>query len=383
MMLVALVQIPLLCAAFHLQMWPGWLTAFGVAVSLPVMLQLLHSPWDHKPRSRLHKYAVMWPFYIWWTFCLLFSVSAALLLTVAALSPLRTTHALWASFALSAIASYRALRPRPRVVHTRLPLQRLPRAFEGLRIVQLTDIHCGPFTPASRVRRWVARANALAPDIIVITGDLITSGPDYIEEMAAALSDLEAPEGVYACLGNHDHFGTGGRVGPALRKHGITVLDNTDVLLRRTGGHIYLAGVDDNWSGRDDLKRALRERPHGATTLLLAHDPGLFPRAVASRVDLTISGHTHGGQFAVPWMVRTFNLARLMTPYSSGLYREGNSFLYVSHGLGTSGPPIRLGARPELSLLTLELLQPQEVEVRVSAKPRQRVVSQPEAGALA
>lgn len=353
-LLVLIVQVPLVVAAAH---FSGWLalgvTAFGAALSLPIIAQTLRSPWDHRPRSTLHKYLVMWPFYAWWTLGLMFCLTAVPLLIVAAMSPLAASQAWLIALAISLVAAFRALRPRARVVKQRVALPGLSQAWDGLKIVQLSDIHVGPFTPASLVRKWVARANALQPDLMVITGDLITTGPNYIEAMAAALGQLHAPCGVFACLGNHDYYGTGGAVGPALQRHGITVLSNRGITLKRPGGLLYVAGVDDSRSGREDLARALRERPAGVPTVLLAHDPNLFHKARAAQVELTLSGHTHGGQLAVPWMVRRFNLARVETRFTSGLYRDKQSLLYVSHGLGTSGPPIRLGARPELTLLTL------------------------------
>ena len=351
--LVAVVQAPLVAAAAFWGVWPALAAGIGVLVSLPVTRQLLRSPWDHRPRSTAHKFLVMWPFYAWWTLCLIFLFTAFPLLAVAAVSPLTAADALMGAFACALVGAFRALRARPRVVKKRLVLPHLSRAFDGTTIVQLSDIHCGPFTSAKLVRAWVKKANSLRPDLIVVTGDLITTGTQYIDEMAAALGELKAPLGVFACLGNHDHFGTDGQVGPALQRHGIHVLDNRGVTLRRPGGNLYIAGVDDNWSGRDDLKRAMQSRPANAATVLLAHDPNLFGQAVAANVDLTLSGHTHGGQFAVPWMVRKFNLARWMTPFSSGLYHQEESLLYVSHGLGTSGPPIRLGARAELAHITL------------------------------
>lgn len=351
--LIAVVQTPLVAAAAYWGVWPAAAAGIGVLISLPVTKQLLRSPWDHRPRSTAHKFLLMWPFYAWWTLCLIFLFTAVPLLIVAAVSPLTAHHALIAAFACALIGAFRAVRSRPRVVKKRFVLPHLSQAFEGLTIVQLSDIHCGPFTPAKLVRRWVEKTNSLSPDLIVITGDLITTGSQFIDDMAAALGGLKAPLGVFACLGNHDYFGTGGQVGPALQRQGIEVLDNRGVTLQRPGGNLYIAGVDDNWSHRDDLQRALQSRPADVATVLLAHDPNLFGQAVAAKVDLTLSGHTHGGQFAVPWMVRKFNLARLTTPFSSGLYRQGESLLYVSHGLGTSGPPIRLGARAELAHITL------------------------------
>lgn len=349
----ALAQFPVVGAASTLGV-PAWITVTcGALVSLPFMGQLLRSPWDHRPRSRLHKYLVMWPFYTWWTFCLVFTAHAVAALSVAAVTPLPTPTALLVCFPLAGLWTLRALRPRPRVTRKSILIENLPQAFEGFRIVHLSDLHCGPFTPQARVAHWVRRANALKADLAVVTGDLITSGTDHVEDVAMALGGLKAPFGAFGCLGNHDYFGTDGIVGPALEAQGVRVLSNRGVLLRRPGGTLYLAGVDDNWSERDDLGRALRDRPARVPTVLLAHDPALFPPASQAGVDLVLSGHTHGGQFAVPWLVRRFNLARLMTPFSSGLYRLGRTTLFVNHGLGTSGPPIRLGARPELALITL------------------------------
>jgi predicted MPP superfamily phosphohydrolase len=131
------------------------------------------------------------------------------------------------------------------------------------------------------------------------------------------------------------------------------VLRNRGVTVARDGAHLYVGGVDDTWTRRDDVARAMSGRPPGAPAVLLAHDPDLFPAAAAAGADLVLSGHTHGGQFAVPGFARRWNLARLMTSFTTGLYRAGDSALYVNRGLGTTGPPIRLGARPEIAVLTL------------------------------
>ena len=353
LLLIGLVQVPAIAGAGYVADWLGALVAtLGMALSAPVARQFMRNPWDHRPRSSLHKNLILWPFYTWWAVCLMFTLVAGPILVANAFLPFSVASALGASLLVAAVGAFRALRPRARVIQKRFALRCLPQAFDGLKVVHITDVHCGPFTPPKLVQRWVARANALRPDLIVVTGDLITSGPDYIDVMAAALAQLKAPLGVFACLGNHDYFGTTG-VGAALQRCGVNVLANQGVTLHKSGGKMFLAGVDDNWSGRDDLNAALRERPPNTATVLLAHDPNFFPRSAAAHVDLTLSGHTHGGQFAVPWLVRKFNLAQTMTPFSSGVYRQGNSVLYVNHGLGTSGPPIRLGARPELTLITL------------------------------
>ena len=131
------------------------------------------------------------------------------------------------------------------------------------------------------------------------------------------------------------------------------MLRNRGVELRRDGAAIWLAGVDDTWTRRHDLPRALAERPAGMPAVLLAHDPVLFPDAAARGVDLVLSGHTHGGQVAVPLFARKLNLARLMTRFTSGVYRSGTTTLYVNRGLGTTGPPVRLAVAPEIAVITL------------------------------
>src|SRR5262249_10329283 len=143
---------------------------------------------------------------------------------------------------------------------------------------------------------------------------------------------------------------TGADLAAELEANGLTVLRNQGLRVR----DLFVAGVDDTWTRRDNLPQALRERPEGVFTLLLAPDPDLFPQAVAAEVNLTLSGHTHGGQLAVPYLARRFSLARVVTRFAAGLYRIGDSFLYVNVGAGTTGPPVRLGARAELTLLVLK-----------------------------
>jgi hypothetical protein len=168
--------------------------------------------------------------------------------------------------------------------------------------------------------------------------------------VARALGGFVARDGVFACMGNHDYF-TSADLAAALEGSGITVLRNRGVTI---DGKLHVAGVDDTWTHRDDLPQALASRPAELFTLLLAHDPNLFPQAVEAGVDLTLSGHTHGGQLAVPWLAHRLSLARVITPFAAGLYRIGRSLLYVNVGAGTTGPPVRLGARAELTLLVLK-----------------------------
>src|SRR5205823_9100323 len=155
-------------------------------------------------------------------------------------------------------------------------------------------------------------------------------------------------DGVFACLGNHDYFGDAERLVAALEAAGVRVLRNQWQLVGGGDQRIVIAGVDDTWAGRADLPRALARRPADVFTLLLAHDPDLFEEAAAHAVPLTLSGHTHGGQLAVPFAAQRWNLARLITRFTAGLYRDGKSVLYVNRGAGTTGPPIRLGVPSEI-----------------------------------
>jgi predicted MPP superfamily phosphohydrolase len=281
-------------------------------------------------------------------------VVAPVALAVAYFAGVATDTALAAGVALSTVGGALSLRQRPRVRTHEIQIAGLPDAFDGYRIAQISDLHCGPFASGRRVAGWVDAVNRLRPDAIAVTGDLIVSGPDFVSVVASALGGLRAGGGgVFASMGNHDYFGDGEALVTALERAGLTVLRNRGVVLRRDGGALYLAGVDDTWTKRDDLERTLADRPAGVPVVLLAHDPVLFPQAAARGVDLVLSGHTHGGQVAIPLLARRLNLARLITPFTNGLYRSGGSMLYVNRGLGTTGPPVRIAVAPEIAVLVL------------------------------
>lgn len=241
----------------------------------------------------------------------------------------------------------------PEVRVRELPVERLPPAFDGYRIVQLSDIHCGPYLPRWLYRRWCARALAERPDAVVLTGDFITSGNGYLDDVRDFTACLKAPDGVFACLGNHDYFAVERGVAEALEAGGARVLRNESAALTRGGDTLHLAGVDDLWTRRADADAALRNVPGAAPVVMLAHDPDLFHEMVARGVAVVLSGHTHGGQFAVPFLGERVNLARVRHRHTAGAYREGGSVLYVHRGMGTSGPPSRFGARPEIAVIVL------------------------------
>ena len=171
--------------------------------------------------------------------------------------------------------------------------------------------------------------------------------------MRLLAASLSARDGVVACMGNHDYFGVEDHVAKALADGGARVLRNEGTPLRRGDDTLWLAALDDRWTRRDDAAKALADAPAHTPVVMLAHDPASFPDLAKRGVALVLSGHTHAGQFALPLAGDRANLARVMYPYSAGVFREGASTLYVHRGLGTSGPPTRFATRPEVAVLVL------------------------------
>jgi hypothetical protein len=357
------IQIPVF---LDLPRWVGSYPALvlGILINLPFISRIWVRRFYEPPRSPWRLYLTEFPFYIWWTASLLYICIKLPIVLIHLLFP--SLLAIWGHASLDIFsrsmflwaltyASYAVLwrRRNLRVDRVIVPISNLPEAYEGYRIVQITDLHCSRFTPGSWIARWVEQANALDPHLIVLTGDYISAGDLYIEELGEALSKLSALDGVVAVLGNHDYFGDTKRLILVLKRAGIEVLRNQGRILNPHKPPLFLAGVDDTWTRRADIKLALAERPKGVPTILLAHDPSLFPEAVENHVDLTLSGHTHGGQIAFPIAPRTLNMSRLYHRFVAGLYRIGSSTLYVSRGTGTTGPPVRLNVSGEISEITL------------------------------
>ncbi|HEX2571497.1 MAG TPA: metallophosphoesterase [Polyangia bacterium] len=249
-------------------------------------------------------------------------------------------------------------RMRPRFSRIDIPIPDLAPALDGYRIAQLTDLHVGAHTPPERLRAWVDRVNALDVDLVAVTGDLITSGDAYVHAAARELGRLRGRDGVGLCLGNHDYFTDAEAFVRALTAEGLDVLRNRGRVIGQGERRLYLAGVDDTWQRRHDVAQALADRPPELPSILLAHDPVLFPAAAALGATLVLSGHTHGGQVALPLWPRVFNAARLAYRYTAGLYRQDSSHLYVCRGAGTTGLPLRVGASAEIAILTLRRSPP-------------------------
>jgi len=254
-----------------------------------------------------------------------------------------------------AVSAYGVLVRRKwfRVVEREVRVTDLPPAFDGFRVAHLSDLHVGTHAPRARALQWSRAANERTPDLALVTGDLVTSGNAFDDDVADVIGALRAKLGVFSSMGNHDYFGEGEALAGKLRQRGVTVLRNEGVVLEKDGARLWLAAIDDVWTRRDDLGRAMAGRPEGVATVLMAHDPKSFDAAADAGANLVLSGHTHGGQVAVPLLARTLNLARLGYKYTLGFYRRGRATLYVHPGLGTTGPPVRLGVAPEVTILVL------------------------------
>jgi predicted MPP superfamily phosphohydrolase len=231
-----------------------------------------------------------------------------------------------------------------------LPIERLPSAFDGLRIAQLTDLHLGMPLTGQSVRRAVAAVMEQQPDLIVLTGDYI-SYSRHLPQLRTALRPLEAPYGVYAVVGNHDHWTNPGAIMRVLDELGMQPLFNEHRVVAFDDSQLVIAGVDDMWDGKPDLAAALRDVPEGATILLLAHAPDYATLASRTEVAVQFAGHTHAGHIRLPWLGPLF-LPRHGIDYERHLYRVGRMWLYVSHGVG--GLPLRIGCRSEATVFTLQ-----------------------------
>ncbi len=234
-------------------------------------------------------------------------------------------------------------------------LRRLPAALDGLRVVHLSDIHHSPFTGREQIERAVEMANSLQPDIIVLTGDYITHEREYAAPCAEMMGRLRARCGVYAILGNHDHWVDAPLITDLFRAEGIRMLVNEGMRFEHRGASFWLAGVDDTMVGLEDLPLALAGSRDDEMKLLLAHNPIVLRRAARAGVDLVLSGHTHGGQ--VTWRSERSASGRVRRRLLRGLGRQGDTQIYVSRGLGTVVLPVRYGCPPEVSLLHLRCAQ--------------------------
>jgi predicted MPP superfamily phosphohydrolase len=273
---------------------------------------------------------------------------------------------------LAATYGFAAGRLRFQVERVDVPIAGLPKALDGLKIAQLSDIHIGEFMPVEEIREAVEMANDLKPDLAMITGDFVSGSEDPLDDCIKELSKLHAPLGVWGCNGNHEIYAGAERKAQQLfSKHGMRLLRQESAELEWRGEHFNLIGVDyqrDFMTGGAQGK-PLEEIEHlvrrDIPNVLLSHNPNSFSRAAELGIELSLAGHTHGGQVMFEIVDRTVSPAKLITEFVAGLYRlpfgvqsaenngRKNAWLYVNRGLGTFGLPMRLGVPPEITLLTL------------------------------
>ncbi len=248
----------------------------------------------------------------------------------------------------------------------RIRLKRLPKAFDGFRIAQLSDIHIGPFMSEDEIRKVVQIANTLKPDLAVLTGDFVTWDASTQRAVVNALAGVRAPLGVFGCLGNHEAWSkTEDSITRLFEEVGIRILRQARAPITAQGETLNLIGVDFQ------TRMRLRVTPKGehfvrqylegieslvapdTLNILLSHNPNTFDRAAELGIDLSLAGHTHGGQVTLEFVNPALSPSRLITPYVRGWFGKGGAQLYVNRGIGTIGVPIRIDAPPEITLFEL------------------------------
>jgi uncharacterized protein len=258
---------------------------------------------------------------------------------------------------------------RPQIVRVEIPLTRLPEAWEGITIAQLSDFHYDDHFSVVPIRKAVDIVNGLRPDFIVLTGDFVTvplfkgylgggkRAARFIDPCAPLLAELHARRAVLAILGNHDCASDPGRITETLQACGVPVLRNRSLPFEQAGQRLWFAGVDDVLEGDPDLDAALRQIPKSEPIILLAHEPDFADIVAQHAVDLQLSGHSHGGQIRFPLIGAPY-LPPLATKYPRGLRRIRELTLYTNVGIGTIRLPVRFACAPEITLFTLRRATP-------------------------
>ena len=296
-----------------------------------------------------------------WLFILTIIRDAVLLISLFSSDPWHSIikqNSIWAVLGLSLLATLVGLfnaRRAPSIVTVEVAITGLPTALEGFTIAQITDLHVGPTIKKGFVRKVVKATNALKADVIVLTGDLIDGDVAGLQEHTNELAALKAPHGIFAVTGNHEYYSGADQWIAEYRRLGMRVLQNEHEVIKQEDALLVVAGVTDFGAGNFDASQssdprlALSNSPAtAALKKLLAHQPRSMFAAEPAGFDLQLSGHTHGGQF---WPWRYF--VPLQQPLIAGLHTHGNMQVYVSQGTGYWGPPLRLGARSEISRIRL------------------------------
>jgi len=254
---------------------------------------------------------------------------------------------------VTALSFFLARRTAP-VVTVEIPVADLAPGLHGFTIAQISDLHVGPTIRREYVERVVARVNGMGADMVAITGDIVDGSVAELTSHTEPLGDLTSRHGTYVVTGNHEYYSGAHSWIVELRRLGARVLMNEHVVLEHEGAHIAIAGVTDygahyfDQSHRSDPRGAVAGAPQGVMKILLAHQPRSGARAAEAGYHLQLSGHTHGGQFW-PWNF----FVRLQQPFTAGLERIGQMWIYISRGTGYWGPPQRFGAPSEITRIRL------------------------------
>jgi len=241
---------------------------------------------------------------------------------------------------------------------TQIMLPSCPASLKGLRIAVISDLHAGsPYITIDKINRIVETTNAAQPDLVLMPGDFVIQdvlGGSFMEPevIASALKGLRARYGVFATLGNHDWWYNASRVKGSLETAGILVIENDSAMVERNGDAIWIAGISDKREGNPDIASALARVDNSGPVIAFTHNPDIFP-SIPAKVALTIAGHTHGGQVALPIIGRPIVPSEFGERYATGHIVEGEKHLFVASGIGTSILPVRFRVPPEISLLTI------------------------------
>jgi len=369
--------------------WGAELTA--LALYLPVFaLNVFSAREVPSPTHMTWRYAVLVAPFQWWIFSSTVAFMVVILIWLVRLpdrflrarlnksshvlqdlpSPARRQFLETAASATAAVpfvaGAYGLLWGRLNLEVTRQPIRlaRLPRAFHGFRIAQLSDIHVGPFMSEDEIRKYVKIANSLKVDMVALTGDFVTWDAATEQAVVSALSGLKAPFGVYGCLGNHDAWADAeDSISALFSDCGIRILRKANVPIRSGADSFNLMGIDFANSRRMSageghmsslrLEGIEKLMVPGAANILLSHNPETFPRAAELGIDLSLAGHTHGGQLALEFISPELAPTRLVTPYVAGWFERPGGQLYVNRGIGTIAAPMRVGAPPEITVYEL------------------------------
>lgn len=235
-----------------------------------------------------------------------------------------------------------------------IPIPNLPKDLDGLRIVQISDVHLSPFLSEKEFSRAIGLANETKSHLAVVTGDLITAAGDPLDEALRQVARLKADAGIYGCHGNHERYADALDYATLEGKRlGIRFLRSAAAPIQFGNASLNLCGVDYEQMHSPYLTTAKKLVKPGNVNLLLSHNPDVFPVAKDLGFDLTLAGHTHGGQINFEILQQELNIVRFITPYTRGLYSEEGKSIYVSTGIGTVGVPVRFGAPPEVALIRL------------------------------